>query len=173
MSPDLIRYFEELGILLELPTQRGLIAFPEAQQLIVAETAANGREFLLEPKAAAAWNQMKYAAQNAGIELQMVSAYRSIQYQCDVIRRKLDRGFTIEETMQVLAPPGFSEHHTGCAVDITTSGIESVQEEFENTAAFTWLQTHAVHFDFYLSFPRGNPFGYVYEPWHWCFRNTA
>ncbi|MET0071956.1 MAG: D-alanyl-D-alanine carboxypeptidase family protein [Candidatus Thiodiazotropha sp.] len=35
--------------------------------------------------------------------------------------------------------------------------------------AFTWLHDHAHRFGFDLSFPQGNEFGYVYEPWHWCF----
>ncbi|MEQ1638880.1 MAG: D-alanyl-D-alanine carboxypeptidase family protein [Methylococcales bacterium] len=74
-----------------------------------------------------------------------------------------------EDILTVLAPPGFSEHHTGCAVDISTPGTAPAALVFEQTAAFSWLNTNAHRFGFYLSFPLGNPYGYQYEPWHWCF----
>ncbi|RTL24879.1 MAG: hypothetical protein EKK49_20850, partial [Rhodocyclaceae bacterium] len=36
-------------------------------------------------------------------------------------------------------------------------------------AAFVWLNAHAAGHGYTLSFPRNNPEGYLYEPWHWCF----
>jgi len=43
---------------------------------------------------------------------------------------------------------------------------------FAHTEAFRWLSLHAKQFGFTLSYPEGNPFGYAYEPWHWCFREA-
>ncbi|MEO8102521.1 MAG: D-alanyl-D-alanine carboxypeptidase family protein, partial [Betaproteobacteria bacterium] len=48
-----------------------------------------------------------------------------------------------------------------------------LEVEFENTAAFRWLTGHAAEFGFRLSYPRGNTAGYQYEPWHWCFHDSA
>jgi D-alanyl-D-alanine carboxypeptidase len=70
----------------------------------------------------------------------------------------------------VSAPPGYSEHHSGGAVDVTTEGVPPLELDFEDTPAFRWLSDHAHKFGFHLSFPRDNPCGYAYEPWHWCFR---
>ena len=32
-----------------------------------------------------------------------------------------------------------------------------------------WLASHAGEFGFSMSYPRGNPHGIVYEPWHWLY----
>jgi len=68
------------------------------------------------------------------------------------------------------APPGYSEHHSGRALDVTTPGATPLQEEFEGTPAFAWLSKNAASFGFALSYPRGNRHGFMYEPWHWCYR---
>ncbi len=159
----------ELGISSALLSSRGLREYQEANQLEIAEIGADGREFLLISPAAEAWQNLQAAAARAGVTLFIVSAFRSIERQTDIIRRKLDAGASIEDILTVLAPPGFSEHHTGRAVDISTPGTAPASIEFEQTPAFSWLTTHANGFGFYLSYPRGNPEGFQYEPWHWCF----
>ena len=49
------------------------------------------------------------------------------------------------------------------------AGCAPAEEAFEGTGAFDWLQRHAARYGFRLSYPRGNPHGIVYEPWHWRF----
>ncbi|HIE5651183.1 TPA: M15 family metallopeptidase, partial [Stenotrophomonas maltophilia] len=80
------------------------------------------------------------------------------------------RGLSVAEILKVNAAPGFSEHHSGHALDIGTPGDAPAEESFERTDAFAWLQAHARGHGFHLSYPRGNPHGIVYEPWHWCWR---
>ncbi|WP_374487241.1 D-alanyl-D-alanine carboxypeptidase family protein [Zoogloea sp.] len=157
-----------LGIPTSEIARRRLPVFAEAQNLVVVETHA-ARGFLLQPRAAQAWREMQAAAAADGIVLELVSAFRSIERQAELIRRKLDNGVALADILSVLAIPGTSEHHTGCAVDVTTPGCPPAEETFEDTAAFAWLNAHAAHYGFTLSFPRGNPEGYLYEPWHWCF----
>ena len=77
------------------------------------------------------------------------------------MRAKLARGQSIDEILSVSAPPGYSEHHSGRAVDVTTDGVRPLELEFEGTAAFTWLSRHAGRFGFSLSYPRQNPYGYL------------
>ncbi|MNW15580.1 D-alanyl-D-alanine carboxypeptidase [compost metagenome] len=48
-----------------------------------------------------------------------------------------------------------------------------LEEVFEQTPAFAWLQANADRFGFVLSFPRGNACGYLYEPWHWCYQQVT
>ena len=158
----------ELGIPPELIERRKLSPFAEASTLVCAEVGDDGREHLLMPGAADAWRQMKSAAQHDGVEIYIVSAYRSISRQVAIIRRKLDAGISIEEILKVTAPPGYSEHHSGRAVDLSTPGAKALEVAFEDTRAFRWLRENAVKFGYTLSYPPGNPAGYDYEPWHWC-----
>jgi len=160
---------EELGISPELIAARGLHPCVEAEYLELVETGVDGREHRLVPEAASAWRQMKNAALQAGVPLSIVSAYRSVDRQVEIIRRKLDAGQKIEDILCVSAPPGFSEHHTGCAVDLAEPDAPLLETSFDQTAAFGWLQQHAGHFGFVLSYPADNPMGYQYEPWHWCY----
>jgi D-alanyl-D-alanine carboxypeptidase len=112
---------------------------------------------------------MKQAAAGDGVVVELLSAFRSVERQAEIVRAKLGRGQSIDEILTVLAPPGFSEHHTGRAIDVGTPGCKPLEVAFEQTPAFAWLERNAARFGFRLSFPRGNPFGYQYEPWHWCF----
>ena len=123
---------------------------------------------LIEP-AARGWAEMETAALKDGISLLLVSSFRSVEYQRALIEKKLQRGQKILEILTLLAPPGYSEHHTGRAIDLTTENCPPCVERFEDTAAFSWLSSHAENFGFSLSYPRNNPYGFVYEPWHWAF----
>jgi len=70
--------------------------------------------------------------------------------------------------LAVSAAPSYSEHHSEHAIDITSPGYAALEEEFERSPAFAWLQRRAGEFGFTLSYPRGNRHGIAYEPWHWC-----
>lgn len=161
-----------LGISGELITARGLRKYEEATVLECAETGADDRDHLLVPAAAEAWRSLKSDALADGITLFIVSAFRSIDRQAGIVRRKLETGDAIEKILTICAPPGFSEHHTGKAVDVSTPDCPALEADFEQTAAYAWLHKHAGKFGYYLSYPAGNPSGYRYEPWHWCFRET-
>ena len=126
------------------------------------------REQKMTPAAAHAWFEMKNAALADGIDIQVVSAFRPIDYQAGIIQRKLDSGQCIEDILKVSAAPGYSEHHSGRALDLTTAGFEPLQEEIENSPAFAWLSESADRFGFRMSYPRDNCHGVAYEPWHWC-----
>ena len=119
-------------------------------------------------KAASAWFEMRDSAQKKGIELNVVSAFRSVERQTEIVRRKLEDGKLIDDILQVSAAPGFSEHHSGRALDLTTPGSEPLEECFENTEAFAWLVDNASRYNFSLSYPRNNG-QFIYEPWHWAF----
>lgn len=140
----------------------------EAGDLVSSEQDIFGRQQRMTAPTLAYWQKMKAAALQDNINLQIVSAFRSVEYQCELLRNKLSKGQNIDDILRVNAAPGYSEHHTGCAIDITTDGCDPLQEEFEDTAAFEWLQSNGKTFDFSLSYPRDNPWGIVYEPWHWA-----
>ena len=160
---------EQLGIPADYARQHRLPLQPESTRLVGIGQDVFGREQSLGPAAAAAWNRMRRHASSGGVELQAVSAFRSVDYQTELLRRKLARGQAMEQILQVSAAPGYSEHHTGRALDITTPGFAVLETEFEDSPAFSWLTQNAHNFGFRLSFPRGNRQGLAYEPWHWYF----
>jgi D-alanyl-D-alanine carboxypeptidase len=157
---------QELGA----PPRSGKRPFSEASKLVSVGLDIYGREQRLSPEAAAAWNEMKAGAERDGECLQLVSAFRSVDYQKQIIQRKLAAGQSWEQILRVSAIPGYSEHHTGRTVDVTTPGCKVLEEEFENTSAFRWLARRAGEFRFTMTYPRGNKFGVAYEPWHWTFQ---
>ena len=164
---------EELGISEELISARALSTQAEARELVLAERGDDGREHLLIPAAAAAWKRLAAAARDDGVHLWIASAFRSVERQAEIVREKLEGGLSIAEALSVCAPPGFSEHHTGCAVDVDTSDCPPLDGAFAGTEGFRWLSSRAREFGFALSYPQGNSQGYEFEPWHWRFHYAA
>jgi D-alanyl-D-alanine carboxypeptidase len=149
-----------------------LVLCEEAKELVSIGLDSLGREQRLTPPAAEAWLRMHTASAKDGVQLQVVSAYRSLEYQCALIQRKLDRGMKIAEILKINAAPGYSEHHTGRALDITAPDCPPLEEGFERTSAYAWLTKRAGEYGFRLSYPRNNPHGINYEPWHWAYQET-
>ena len=162
-----------LGVPKNYGPSRGLRVVREPSYLYCVGQDIHGRVQWLAAPAARAWREMHAAAANDGVDLQLVSAFRSATYQLEIFRRKCDRGQPIEEILKVSAAPGYSEHHSGRVVDLTTPGYAALEEEFENSAAFGWLSRNAARHGFHLSYPRGNPHGIAYEPWHWCWKRRS
>ncbi len=142
--------------------------FDEAVNLIDIGPNMVGRMQRLSVSTAASWQQMLAAASRDGIRLMIVSGFRSIDYQASLIRKKINAGQGLSDILAVNAAPGFSEHHSGRAIDIATPGSRPLTEEFEQTAAFAWLEEHGSKFEFSMTYPRENPQGFIYEPWHWA-----
>lgn len=171
-QPDYLARIAEihqaLGIDPSYGSERGLAPQPEASMLVEVGPDRFGRDARLVPEAAAAWGAMRDAAASDGVVLELVSAFRSVDYQRGLIERKLASGLGIDAILQASAAPGYSEHHTGRAVDLSTPDSPVLEEAFETTAAFAWLTQHAAQYGFHLSFPRDNPHCILYEPWHWA-----
>lgn len=165
---SLIERAHALGVPRDYGRSRGLRIQREPLHLVSIGPDIHNRVQWLQPRAARALARMRAAATRDGVTLQIVSAFRSIEYQLGIVERKLARGRTIEEVLRVSAAPGYSEHHTGRCMDFTAPGFAPLEEEFERSSAFAWLRQHAAEFRFALSYPRGNPHGIAYEPWHWC-----
>jgi D-alanyl-D-alanine carboxypeptidase len=159
---------QELGIPDDYGAARRLPRYEEATELIDVGPNLIGRMQRLTPEAAAKWQQMVAAAASDGVRLLIVSGYRSYEYQAELIRKKIAAGQTIGEILSVSAAPGYSQHHTGEAVDVATPGSRPLTEEFETSDAFRWLTGHAAGHGFSMTYPRDNVFGFVFEPWHWA-----
>lgn len=151
----------------------GLQLVAEPAHLALAGFDRYRRPLWLTAGAARGWQRLQQAAAADGVALDAISGYRGHAYQLGIFARKLARGLSVAQILTVNAAPGYSEHHGGSALDIGTPGEPPAEESFERTAAFAWLQQHAGRFGFHMSYPRDNPHGIVYEPWHWCFATDA
>ena len=118
--------------------------------------------------------KMREEAKKDGIYLVFLSGYRSINLQRDIFYSlKSIRNQEAAERARVSAPPGYSEHSTGFAIDIgdATQREKDFETDFENTDAFRWLIKNAAKFHFKLSFHKDNKY-IDYEPWHWRYEGS-
>ena len=169
MSFNLAEALKELGITQDLIEASQMPPYDECTDLVDAGLNLFNRPQRMTPRTFEAWCAMRTAAKSDDLELNLVSAHRSIEYQCGLIRRKLEGGESIGEILLVNAIPGYSEHHTGRALDLHSGDGKPLESTFENHPAFAWLCDNAPEFNFHLSYPRDNLSGIDYEPWHWCF----
>ncbi|MCA1995113.1 MAG: D-alanyl-D-alanine carboxypeptidase family protein [Coleofasciculus sp. S288] len=146
-------------------------AYEEAPASELQPITPDGR-IQLRTTAAQKFKAMSAAAAREGVILAPISGFRSVsEQQYLFFDIKAQRGQAATKRAEVSAPPGYSEHHTGYAVDIGDGKVPStnLSPSFENTAAFKWMEQNAASYNFELSFPRDNPQGINYEPWHWRF----
>jgi len=118
--------------------------------------------------------KMREEAKKDGIYLVFLSGFRSINLQNDIFYSlKSIRNQEAAERARVSAPPGYSEHSTGFAIDIgdATQRETDFETDFENTDAFRWLIKNAAKFHFKLSFNKDDKY-IDYEPWHWRYEGS-
>ena len=110
-----------------------------------------------------AFSDMKNAASNDGLNIYVVSGFRSYNTQDNLYNNYVNRdGRDAADTYS--ARPGHSEHQTGLAAD-----INMVDDDFEYTPEGKWLNDNAYKYGFILRYPKGktNETGYIYESWHY------
>jgi LAS superfamily LD-carboxypeptidase LdcB len=105
-------------------------------------------------------------AKEDGIDLRVVSAYRSFETQAELKGAYLQSYGSGANTFS--ADQGYSEHQLGTTLDFSTPNLGGSLDGFGGTTAYEWLKDHAHKYGFTLSYPEGNAY-YVYEPWHWRF----
>lgn len=137
-------------------------------------TPAEQRFERMQEDAGLALLQMIDAARQDGIWIVPISGFRDYHRQKMLFQIRTEHRGTPEQAAQSVAPPGYSEHHTGMAVDLADGLARALDLSvaFGETDAFRWLSRHAHDFGFELSFPPDNPQGVQYEPWHWRFVGT-
>lgn len=125
------------------------------------------KERKVHKKVLSAFEKMKSSAEKDGIEIFILSGFRSKSYQKDLFKIKFkDKLNPTEEEfksrLKFSAPCGYSEHHTGLAID-----INSIEDDFAYTKEYEWLKNNAEKYGFEMSFPKNNKQNVGYEPWHW------
>jgi len=134
----------------------------------VAVRSSGSSEMLLREDAAIAVEKLVGGAKQAGINLMLVSGYRSYGLQQSVYRGNVSRQGQAEAD-KTSARPGHSEHQTGLAADLgTTSRLCELDTCFGQTPEGKWLAAHAYEYGFIIRYPDNmqSVVGYTYEPWH-------
>lgn len=149
----------------------GHLPYQEAPEAELAPILP-GSSMRLRQAAAKEFQAMVRAARASGVNLVPISGFRSVQDQQPIyFDIQAERRQSVTKRAKVSAPPGYSEHHTGYAVDIGDGNTPAtnLNTNFEKTKAFRWLEANAARFHFEMSFPKNNSQGVNYEPWHWRF----
>lgn len=122
----------------------------------------------VDPQAQETFVRMAEAAKGEGIGLIVDSGYRSAAYQGKIISRRLHVGETFERITRFVAPPGYSRHETGRAIDMVPSDAG-----FAHTDTYRWLKENAGRFNFVETYPRDTTGLIPWEPWHWEYQPAA
>ncbi|MEL6159066.1 MAG: M15 family metallopeptidase [Cyanobacteria bacterium J06554_11] len=150
----------------------------EAVAMVPIASYAEGesqRVEMLHPDAAKALFDLVAAARADGLWIVPASGYRTIAQQRMLFDAQIVKTGSPAAAAAVSAPPGYSEHHTGYAVDLADGSLpqnQDISDSFSQTDAYQWLLANAANHGFELSFPNNNPQGISFEPWHWRYVGT-
>lgn len=170
MNVELEKYYRELGISADYLNSNRLPFCNQAElsTLEVVDIDFAGRPFIIAREASPSWRAMCEAANSENVLLKPASGFRSYLYQAKLIEGQLTKKRPLKEILTGNAIPGFSEHHSGRAVDVI-SDLSIPESAFHETKTFQWMVENASRFHFRLSYPQNNSYGIIFEPWHWFF----
>lgn len=160
---ELLQKYSKISFLNEHYVPEGLSEIPSEWKY--SETKPNQ----LHSKVLPYLEDMLEAAEDDGVDIWVVSAYRSFDTQA-----QLKGAYTITYgagANAFSADQGFSEHQLGTTVDFTSTGLSGGLDGFSDTEAYKWLVDNGARYGFTLSYPEDNQF-YIFEPWHWRFVGT-
>lgn len=123
---------------------------------------------MMRKEAAGALESLFQAADEQGVPLAGVSAYRSQKTQTSLFNHYVEKD-GLEAALLYSASPGTSEHQTGLAIDVTSSdGSCAAEDCFGETDQAQWLIDNSATYGFIIRYEEGKESitGYKYEPWH-------
>ncbi|MCC5903056.1 MAG: M15 family metallopeptidase [Halomonas sp.] len=128
----------------------------------------------IHKNAAYAFIEMSNAMHRDGVVPVIIkNGYRSYADQVEKFDQyRVRKNFGMVKTLARVALPGYSEHHTGFAIDIRLPRSHS-GKRLSRSSSYKWLKKHAHTYGFYESYKKDNIFGVVFEPWHWCFNGCS
>ena len=138
-------------------------------------------KYKLDEKAAEHAIDLLAAAKEAGYNMQLCSAYRTVEKSAELyqkqIKKFLNAGYSQaeaeKEAAKWVAPPGTSEHHTGLSMDLVSSDYwgqySDLEHDYDKFDSFKWMYAHCAEYGFILRYPEGKEdiTGITYEPWHY------
>lgn len=115
------------------------------------------------------WDYKTFSSPD-GLELLLVSGYRSYNSQYTIYNNYLSRNGGVDDGIS--SPPGASEHQTGLACDVLSveynSNNQYMNETFYETPEAQWMEENAAAFGFIIRYPADKEeiTKVPYEPWH-------
>lgn len=134
-------------------------------------TNSVGDEVQVESTAYEAYLQLKDALEKEGIHTELDSAYRSVEAQQKIVDEFTEK-YGEDYVKEYVAVPGYSEHHTGLALDLYLIVDDKTVYENEDLVQYPeiWAKIHEKlpEYGFILRYPQDKDgvTGYSYEPWH-------
>lgn len=121
--------------------------------------------------------RMIRAARQDGVNIRVISAFRSYSHQKNIWQRKWQRTSGRDKTrlrviMRYSSPPAFSRHHWGTDVDVNSLKL-SYWAGADGQKTLRWLQKNARKFGFCQVYAHGRNGGHAEEIWHWSHMRTA
>ena len=162
---------KEIDYLVLVNKTHQLPAYWESAIKTVTTTNTVGDQVEAEYKAYAAYLKLKEAMAEEGVDIQLDSGRRSVAEQQDIWDRFMIK-YGEEYTKNTVAVPGYSEHHTGLALDLyfILDGTTVYYNEDLVRYPEVWAKIHAklADYGFILRYLEGKEdiTGYSYEPWH-------
>jgi LAS superfamily LD-carboxypeptidase LdcB len=135
-------------------------------QQIPLEFTKDQSALFVQKEVCDAFITMAMAAREDNVHLLVHSAFRSVWYQRKIFTNLMAEGRTWDDLVRYVAPPGYSEHMLGIALDLYPSNWH-----FASTPAYEWLKEHAAEYHFMESYPEFNQEGFPWEAWHWKYVN--
>ena len=134
--------------------------------LTIVNVNSNGTQYL-RSEAASELVKMFAAAHKDGIDLYLVSGYRSYAQQLALYNTYVNTdGKALADSYDAI--PGACEHQLGLAVDLSDDNRDhDIDDSFESTAAYQWLLKHSYEYGYILRFLPGKESitGIAYNPW--------
>lgn len=122
-------------------------------------------DYVATPATAQAYNDMITEMARYDLKIYVVSSYRDINYQTNLYRNYL-KSDSKDEVDTYSARPGYSEHHTGRALDI--SQVYNNLNAFEGSEEAKWVYDNCYKYGFIVRYKeeQADVTGYIFEPWH-------
>ena len=130
-----------------------------------------GGTIQVEKKALEQFNKLKEALHEEGVDIVLDSCYRSVKRQQEIWDQFTEE-YGEEYTKKYVAVPGYSEHHTGLAIDVALykdgKYIYDNDEMIAEKDIFAKVHAKLADYGFILRYKEGkeDTTGYGYEPWH-------
>ncbi len=150
-----------------------------------------GRDYALRKKANEAFKDMQIDASREGINLYIVSGYRSFKTQQHIWNKKYKsyrkRGLTpqqcIEQITRYSTIPGTSRHHWGTEIDLIDTAVDLPKnvlhpKHYTQNGVFCplkeWMDKNAANYGYNLVYTNNQErTGFNYEPWHYSYKELS
>lgn len=161
ITPTIIENPDDIGAVVNK-----FYALPDDYAPIDLVSLSSDSTKLLRKEAAEAYERLNQAALAQGLNIYVLSAYRTKDYQANLFNNYINQNGA-EFAAVYSAVPRRSEHELGLAVDFGNTYV--LDDAFDQTAEGSWLKEHAHEYGFILRYPADRILDtqYGFEPWHY------